>query len=106
MTVDQISKLDFVQKIDEDPKDHMGYKIQEQCYLCKWYIEKGHYLLTLDGCGHRFHKKCLEVWFLDDSNCPLCEEPQSIPDDKLALSELSVHQNNTKDNNDNIVEDN
>ncbi|VUC21900.1 unnamed protein product [Clonostachys rosea] len=41
-------------------------------------------VLTINGCGHSFHSKCLISWFLMDRNdCPICRQlfysPPSIP---------------------------
>ena len=44
----------------------------ERCHLCKFFIDKGNYYLQL-GCGHRLHKKCIQVWFLRSSACPVCD---------------------------------
>jgi hypothetical protein len=65
--------------MEPDLKDKYGYTIEEKCMLCKWGIERQHYLLQMK-CGHRLHKKCLEVWFLEDSKCPVCFADNSIED--------------------------
>jgi len=70
-TVKQIEMMPFFTKEEEDEVDDDGLVKRERCYLCKWYIEKGNYLLKLE-CGHRLHKKCLEVWFCQNNTCPIC----------------------------------
>ena len=70
--------MNFVQKDSDDQYDSdTGIKKFERCHLCKWYIEKGHYLLEVPGCKHRLHKKCLEVWFLRNTDCPICKEVEA-----------------------------
>lgn len=64
----------FVRKMSEDPLDSLGYQNSKRCHLCKWQVEKGNLVLSL-SCGHRLHKKCLEVWFLSNTQCPVCNEP-------------------------------
>ena len=71
----EIENMPYIRKEESDGYDSdTGQKKHERCYLCKWYIEKGNYFLTLDTCGHRIHKKCLEVWFLRNRDCPVCKE--------------------------------
>lgn len=73
----QIENLRFERKLSEDPIDANGYGNCQRCHLCKWYIEKGNLMLIL-SCKHRLHKKCLEVWFLSNSHCPICNEAQDL----------------------------
>lgn len=66
-TAAQIEQLPFKLK-----QEDFG-NVQEKCATCKWFIEPGHYLLEL-GCGHRFHKKCMEMWLVTSNLCPSCKE--------------------------------
>lgn len=77
-----------MRKLSADPIDANGYTKQQRCQLCKWYIEEGNLMLILT-CKHRLHKKCLEVWFLDNSRCPICDCQQD-------LAELSSEQRKTE----------
>jgi len=71
-TSDQIDKLNFVMKMEDD-MDADGNVVSEKCYLCMWFIEKNNYLLEL-GCRHRFHKKCMEMHLLTSTLCPTCKQ--------------------------------
>ena len=75
--------MNFIEKTDEDPLNENGMPKSDVCALCKWYIEKGNFLLEL-GCAHRFHKKCMEVSLLKSSRCPTCNR-------EAGLSELFLN---------------
>jgi hypothetical protein len=70
----QIAKITFSRKDSPDLFDSNGFTKAKRCHLCKWYIEQGNLVLSL-SCKHRLHKKCLEVWFLESNQCPVCAEP-------------------------------
>ena len=41
------------------------------CIICITVIKKGEKSLLIP-CGHMFHFKCVEKWFLNESKCPTC----------------------------------
>lgn len=63
--------MNFVVKTEIDPIDKNGYTKHETCYVCKWYIETGHFYLQL-ACTHRFHKRCMEMQLTSHSRCAIC----------------------------------
>ena len=71
--------MNFQIKTEDDPLDDNGYIKNEQCFICKWFIEKGNYFLQL-GCQHRFHKKCMEVQLLTNSRCAKCHVEADFQD--------------------------
>jgi hypothetical protein len=76
-TAKEIESIGFERKTSIDPIDDNGYVQSQRCNLCKWHIEQGNLMLNLN-CKHRLHKKCLEVWFLDNSKCPICFKQQNL----------------------------
>ena len=69
--IDQIQKMNFKVKTEGNYVDERGITQYESCFICKWFIEKGNYYLML-GCGHRFHKKCMEMQLVSSSRCAKC----------------------------------
>lgn len=46
------------------------------------------------GCGHKFHKKCLQKWKLEGNRtCPLCREEFDEPQFKVTVSIESLSNN-------------
>ena len=43
----------------------------EECSICQTAMKKGHRVVSL-GCGHKFHRKCVEPWLFENPNCPMC----------------------------------
>ena len=73
-TAKQINMIIFTMKQPDDKNSPVD---NERCYLCKWCIEPGNYFLEL-SCKHIIHKKCLEVWFLSNADCPVCKQKQDV----------------------------
>ncbi|GMN24350.1 hypothetical protein TIFTF001_000533 [Ficus carica] len=49
------------------------------CAVCLGEFKEGEWLRHLPGCSHSFHISCIDSWFLNHSNCPLCRsEVQTI----------------------------
>lgn len=49
------------------------------CTVCLGEFKEGEWLRHLPGCSHSFHISCIDTWFLNHSNCPLCRsEVQTI----------------------------
>ena len=40
------------------------------CAICQGNSYKDVY--TLPKCSHKFHKKCIKRWLVENSSCPLC----------------------------------
>ena len=69
--LEDIEKMNFKVKTEENEVDDRGIIQYEKCFICKWFIEKGNYYLQL-GCKHRFHKKCMEMQLVSSSQCATC----------------------------------
>lgn len=46
------------------------------CSICHDNFKVNEYKRELNLCGHIFHKKCIDKWFLNNTNleCPLCRQ--------------------------------
>ena len=42
------------------------------CAICQNQYNESDILRKLNSCGHYFHARCLEEWFSNHSNCPVC----------------------------------
>lgn len=43
-----------------------------QCVICLSGLMEGEQARTLPGCGHCFHRSCIDLWLLRRKTCPLC----------------------------------
>ena len=50
------------------------------CAVCLGDFQEGEQLRHLPTCSHSFHVSCIDAWFLDHSNCPLCRSEVNIPE--------------------------
>ncbi|KNA05265.1 hypothetical protein SOVF_192020 [Spinacia oleracea] len=50
------------------------YRINQgdQCVICLGQLNKGDLIRWLPNCGHVFHVSCIDHWFHDHINCPIC----------------------------------
>jgi len=44
-----------------------------ECSICINAFEEGEKLRCLPGCGHTFHRTCIDLWLLRSTDCPLCK---------------------------------
>ena len=45
---------------------------ENTCAICQNQYNESDILRKLNSCGHYFHASCLEEWFSNHSNCPVC----------------------------------
>ncbi|KAH7365981.1 hypothetical protein KP509_18G057400 [Ceratopteris richardii] len=43
-----------------------------ECAVCLTPFDDGEELRLLPGCGHSYHKECIDMWFFSHETCPLC----------------------------------
>jgi len=43
------------------------------CPICLSDFAEGENIRTLPGCGHSFHKSCIDLWLLRRADCPMCK---------------------------------
>jgi len=57
-------------------RSHLGGP--EECSICLNDIHEGDSERSLPGCGHSFHKACIDLWVLRCAECPLCKSEVAI----------------------------
>jgi len=45
-----------------------------ECSICLNELNDGDAMRQLGGCGHCFHKSCIDLWLLRRADCPLCKQ--------------------------------
>lgn len=71
----------------------------ETCPICHECYKEKEFKRELDKCGHVFHKKCVDRWFVKNSKleCPLCRESYDMAVD--GVHENGVQQQISESNN-------
>eukprot|EP00746_Dinoflagellata_sp_MGD_P016642 gnl/MRDRNA2_/MRDRNA2_137694_c0_seq1.p1 gnl/MRDRNA2_/MRDRNA2_137694_c0~~gnl/MRDRNA2_/MRDRNA2_137694_c0_seq1.p1 ORF type:complete len:273 (+),score=29.25 gnl/MRDRNA2_/MRDRNA2_137694_c0_seq1:143-961(+) len=46
-----------------------------ECSICLNDVVQGENIRYLPGCGHLFHKSCIDLWMVRRADCPLCKCP-------------------------------
>ncbi|CAK0827278.1 unnamed protein product [Prorocentrum cordatum] len=54
-----------------DEEAEVGSELE--CSICITCFEPGDKLRCLPGCGHAFHRSCIDLWLLRSADCPLCK---------------------------------
>lgn len=44
----------------------------QRCVICLSDMMEDDHARSLPGCGHVFHRACIDLWLLRSTNCPLC----------------------------------
>ena len=54
--------------------DSSAGKESSECAICLKEFEAGEEVRVLPGCGHRYHRACIDEWLLDynSKECPTC----------------------------------
>ncbi|PUZ66392.1 hypothetical protein GQ55_3G304100 [Panicum hallii var. hallii] len=55
-----------------------------ECAICIAELADGEEGRLLPRCGHRFHARCVDAWFLFHTTCPLCRATVLVADDDAA----------------------
>ncbi|KAK7337150.1 hypothetical protein VNO77_17711 [Canavalia gladiata] len=59
-----------------------------ECSICLGLFEDKDEVRLLPACNHCFHRLCIDAWFIDHANCPVCRSPITC-DCELALPVVS-----------------
>lgn len=53
---------------------------EADCAVCLDGIKQGQLCRKLSGCGHIFHRKCVDTWLVKVSACPICRTKIQLDD--------------------------
>jgi hypothetical protein len=62
---------DEYKKLEADRDAEAGCQLG--CPICLSDFTEGENIRALPGCGHRFHKACIDLWLLRRADCPMCK---------------------------------
>ncbi|KAK8698383.1 hypothetical protein V6N13_114504 [Hibiscus sabdariffa] len=65
----QLRKLPQLRFSEETNAGHPGF---DSCAICLDGFRQGQWCRNLVGCGHLFHRKCLDSWLIKVTSCPIC----------------------------------
>jgi Ring finger domain len=70
-----ICHLTYPQTVKNHTCEHLQKKkIKDECSVClEEFKTESNKTITLK-CSHKFHKCCLNIWFIDNASCPLCRD--------------------------------
>lgn len=51
---------------------------EQDCPICLNMLQVDESVRRLEGCGHTFHRSCVDLWLLRSSACPLCKATVDI----------------------------
>ncbi|GKV18176.1 hypothetical protein SLEP1_g28597 [Rubroshorea leprosula] len=55
---------------------------EADCAVCLDGFRQGQWCRKLDGCGHLFHRKCVDTWLVKIAACPVCRRRVCLDEDK------------------------
>ena len=76
---DNIKKENDKEKEEEEKEERLFIDIKilnnfenNECVICLDNMIKGENVIIIK-CGHKYHTKCLNEWFLRKKICPICD---------------------------------
>ncbi|KAI4376790.1 hypothetical protein MLD38_014508 [Melastoma candidum] len=57
----------------------LGYGKSPDCAICLDEVREGQWCRRLIGCGHVFHKCCVDTWLVKVAACPVCRRGVRSP---------------------------
>lgn len=82
-----VFSISITQRSDDD-YDAFDLDQQNECSICLGQWEHGDVVRLLPSCNHAFHRPCIDAWFMDHANCPICRS-QIICDCDLAFPNMA-----------------
>ncbi|CAN7028512.1 unnamed protein product [Brassica oleracea var. botrytis] len=68
----------FVKKLPEFKFYEPTTRYGSDCVVCLDGFRQGQWCRNLPGCGHVFHRKCVDTWLLKAATCPVCRARVSV----------------------------
>jgi len=65
---------DQIKSLPEGRAGDLNLGEDYECSICLNHIEPDDSARKLCGCGHAFHRACIDLWLLRSSECPLCKQ--------------------------------
>jgi hypothetical protein len=62
---------------------------ETECSICLTELQQDDFARQLSGCGHTFHRSCIDLWLLRRADCPLCKQ-SVLPCDNAGIRGASV----------------
>ncbi|OMP02300.1 Zinc finger, RING-type [Corchorus olitorius] len=59
------------------------------CPICLGEFAQGDKVRILPNCSHGFHAKCIDIWLLSNSSCPLCRQALLAEEVNFVVGRLS-----------------
>ncbi|XP_010414560.1 PREDICTED: RING-H2 finger protein ATL56-like [Camelina sativa] len=82
----------FVKKLPQfrfsEPTSTSYTRYGSDCVVCFDVFRQGQWCRNLPGCGHVFHRKCVDTWLLKASTCPICRARVSLREEGAQEGEL------------------
>ena len=47
-------------------------RLTDDCSICQDGMIQNEEIRTINHCGHKFHKDCIDIWFQTNVRCPIC----------------------------------
>ncbi len=66
-----VPETDGLNPLDIERSTHIEQRIEGQCPIC-FDDYSGNDLRVINQCNHTFHIECIDRWFQNHNNCPMC----------------------------------
>ncbi|KAE8671054.1 putative clathrin assembly protein [Hibiscus syriacus] len=77
-SVKQLRKLPQL-RFSQETTD--GHSESDTCAICLDEFNQGQWCRNLVGCGHLFHRRCLDSWLIQVTSCPICRTRVCLDDE-------------------------
>ncbi|KAG2323447.1 hypothetical protein Bca52824_016660 [Brassica carinata] len=78
----------FVKKLPQFKFSEPTTRYGNDCVVCLDGFKQGQWCRNLPGCGHVFHRKCVDAWLLKAGTCPICRARVRLREEDAQQGEL------------------
>ncbi|KAL0702810.1 hypothetical protein Bca4012_058932 [Brassica carinata] len=78
----------FVKKLPQFKFSEPTTRYGNDCVVCLGVFKQGQWCRNLPGCGHVFHRKCVDAWLLKAGTCPICRARVRLREEDAQQGEL------------------